>query len=366
MLSSPTNATHLGHVLATDDPQKMKVLMSIGPFFMLLAVTWMFYFSRKDLFPDKSVAYIALAGFTFSVTSVSMHTLNKAAVSFTHQPATITCIQMLVALVVLLGMHWREVRAADRKQMLSWCLVPVVYAAMLNSSLFGFEYLSLTLVTVFRNLAPLVTMAVERVVMPPEHQPKVTFPIVGAILTMILGALVFSWTETAFSWFGVGLIVLNTVMAIADRVIQRRLLVQECKDLPLSACMVINNSLGMLPTILMAVLTHEIQGFEESATNWRDPGVIVLIIMSGFMGLFIGLAGLMCQKAMTATSFQVLQNMSKVVVVGMGVTIFGDKINDPIRFFGIFLSLAGSMAYGYARTVESKAELSPLVKKNTL
>merc|ERR1712129_643841 len=130
---------------------------------------------------------------------------------------------------------------------MKWCLVPAAYAAMLNSSLLGYEYLSLTLVTVFR------------------------------------------------------------------------LLVAECKDLPINACMVLNNGLGIIPTLFLAYATSEVATFEESAANWRDPGIIVLVIMSGFMGLFIGLSGLMCQKAMSATSFQVLQNMSKVVVVAMGV-----------------------------------------------
>jgi drug/metabolite transporter (DMT)-like permease len=240
---------------------------------------------------------------------------------------------------------------------------------MLNSSLFGYQYLSLTLVTVFRNLAPLVTMAVEKCIMAPEHQPKATFPVVASMLVMIVGAILFSWTEDAFSWIGLGLIVVNTFLAIFDRVLQRRLLVQECKDLPLPVCMIINNSLGILPTICVAWASNEVAGFQEPATiaNWSDPGILVLVLMSGFMGLFIGLSGLMCQKAMTATSFQVLQNMSKVVVVTLGVYIFGDKMNSPGRLIGMFLSLAGSLAYGYARTLEAaetkKAEESlPLVR----
>jgi len=251
---------------------------------------------------------------------------------------------------------------------MKWCLVPAAYAAMLNSSLLGYEYLSLTLVTVFRNLAPLLTMAVEGVIMPPEHRPKVSAPIVGALFIMVVGAALFSWAETAFSWFGVGLVALNTILAITDRVLQRRLLVAECKDLPINACMVLNNGLGIIPTLFLAYATSEVATFEESAANWRDPGIIVLVIMSGFMGLFIGLSGLMCQKAMSATSFQVLQNMSKVVVVPMGVGIFGDKMNDPSRIFGMLLSLGGSMAYGYARTMEDpeaakKATLKALMKE---
>lgn len=120
--------------------------------------------------------------------------------------------------------------------------------------------------------------------------------------------------------------------------------------------MTVNNSLGVIPTFILAFATGEFQGFGKNAANWTDPGVILLLIMSGFMGLGIGLFGLMCQKAMTATSFQVLQNASKVVVVSMGVGIFGDKIDSPARIMGILLSLVGSAAYGYARSLEHAAK----------
>jgi len=343
-------------LLSHDSPEKTETLETVVPFFTVLAAVWLLYMWRRDLFIDKSVAYIALAGFTFSVCSVSMTMLNKAVVSFTHMPSTVTGIQMLVAMAVLVCGNVGELRKADRGQMLRWCLVPIAYSAMLNTSLIGYQYLSLTLVTVFRNLAPLVTMCVEGVIMPPEHRPTVTLPIVVSILVMIAGALLFSWTETAFSWIGLGLVAANTCIAIGDRVLQRRLLVKECKDLAFPVCMIIANSLGLIPTLFLAWAQGEFQQFQQSKDNWMDPGVIVLVIMSAFMGLFIGLAGLMCQKAMSASSFQVMQNMSKVVVVFIGVEIFGDKMAGASRMFGMFLSLAGSAAYGYTRSLESAAK----------
>lgn len=332
-----------------DDPQKHRALKACGPLFVVLFLVWLCYYTRKDLFPEKGSSYVVLAGLSFSVTSISMHTLNKVCVSLTSAPGTVTITQMLIAVVAIMAVQYREVLAANRQQMLRWCWVPLVYAAMLNSSLFGYEYLSLCLVTVFRNLAPLVTMAVERLIMPPEHQPQVTGPILMALLSMVAGAILFSYSETKFSWLGLGLVVLNCLIAIFDRLLQRRLLVLECKDLPLSACMAINNTVGILPSILVTCLLHEYSGYAKNNAVWSDPAVIVLLIMSGLMGLGIGFFGLMCQKAMTATSFQVLQNMSKVAVVFMGVSVFGDKVDSPARIGGMILSLAGSLIYGLIR-----------------
>lgn len=366
-LAVPHDAHHAGSaevvILDVHDPKKMGVLMSMGPLFAMLFAAWTLYYIRKDMFAEKSVAYIVLAGFSFSVTSVSMHTLNKACVSFTGAPSTVTILQMFIAVVAILVVQGKEVFAAKREQLIRWCIVPVVYAAMLNSSLFGFQYVSLTMLTVFRNLAPLVTMMVEGIIMPPEHRPVVTLSIVSGLVVMIIGALLFTWGDASFSWTGLGIVLLNTIVAIFDRVLQRRLLVKECQDLPLSACMVVNNTLGVLPSVLLIFLTGESAGYAKSAVNWADPGVLTLILMSGFMGLGIGFFGLMCQKAMTATSFQVLQNMSKVVVVSVGIGLFGDKVDSPQRMIGIFLSLAGSAAYGVARSREpqnTKGELHKL------
>jgi drug/metabolite transporter (DMT)-like permease len=317
------------------------------------------------MFPEKSVAYIALAGFSFSVTSVSMHTLNKVVVAFTDAPSTVTLVQMMIALVCFMAVYHREVLEADKKQMMKWCVVPVIYAAMLNSSLLGYQYLTLTLVTLLRNCAPCLTMVIEQFTMPPEHRPKFTLPVVASLATIVLGAVMFGYTQESFPMIGLIIIIVNTLVAILDRVVQRRLLVQECKNLPLQACMVINNSLGMIPTLALAFAHNEFSIVRAHEANWTDPGIVLLLVMSGFMGLGIGIFGLMCQKAMSATSFQVLQNFSKVGVVGVGVALYGDKIDSPARICGLLLSLGGSAAYGYAKSLEmptakSKGELEPL------
>jgi len=339
-------------VLSKDDPVKLASLMTIGPLFLILAVVWSFYLLKKDMFPENSVAYIVLVGFSFDVTSISMHTLNKVCVSFTQAPAIVTVAQMMVALICFMLVYHREVLQADRSQMLRWCVVPIFYSSMLISSLFGYQTLSLTLVQLLRNCAPLLTMCIEQFTMPPEHRPKFTVPVVGALFMTIVGSVMYSCTLEAFSFMGLGIVMLNTILAILDRVVQRRLLVEECKDLPLQACMVINNSLGMLPTFAMAFLTHEFSLVDGHKANWTDPGIIALLIMSGFMGLGIGIFGLMCQKAMSATSFQVLQNCAKVAVVGIGMNLFGDQVPNLIGAMGLFLSLGGSAFYGYARTLE--------------
>jgi len=310
-------------------------------------------FAKKDLFKSEGVLYLLLVGTSYCATSISVSILNKACVSLTGAPSVLTAIQMAFAVAATLASKWKEVFGADRNQMLCWCIVPVFYAGMLNSSLFAYKYISLSLMIVFRNLAPLVTMLVESFVMDAQHAPKVTLPAVLAIMMMVMGALLSTIGQSDASWIGLAVVLLNTLLAITDRLIQRRLLVSECTDLPLSTCMVLNNSLGMIPTLAIAMATNEVQTIPAHHTAWTDPATLSLISLSGLMGLGIGFYGLMCQKAMTATSFQVLQNLAKVVLVFAGVFVFGDDMSTHTLQGGMVLSIIGSAAYGLARASEA-------------
>jgi len=353
-LSSTTTMMSAAVLQAFEEHEKLGTLKTVMPLAIFLAMAWSFYYAKKELFPTEGVLYVILVSASFSATSISMHTLNKACVGLTGASSTLTTVQMAVAVIVTLALSGKEVWGADRKKLLRWCIVPIFYAGMLNSSLLGYKYLSLSLVTVFRNLSPMVTMTVEGFLMEAEHRPKVTLNVVLSLLMMAAGALLFTTGQGESTWFGLVIITLNTLLAIGDRCVQRRLLVSECKDLPLSACMTLNNALGMLPTFMMAMALHEPATFSSHKDAWTDPATLLLIGLSGLMGMGIGFYGLMCQKAMTATSFQVLQNMSKVCVVGVGVVVFGDRMDSPTRLGGMALSLLGSAAYGLARAAEAK------------
>jgi multidrug transporter EmrE-like cation transporter len=337
------------------EDQKMGSLMTIVPVIIILAAAWATYYSNPKLFPTEGYAYLVLIASSFAATSISMNMLNKVCVAMTAAPSTLTTIQMAFTVAVTMAFSGREVLQADRRKAFRWMIVPVMYAGMLNSSLLGYKYLTLSLVTVFRNLAPLLTMCVEGLVMEPEHRPTVTLPMVASLLMMVAGAVVYSQGLVGATWVGLVMVVLNTVLALGDRLLQRRLLVSECKDLPLSACMTINNTFGMLPTFAMAFAMHEMDGYQAHSASWTDPKAMLLVGLSACMGMGIGFFGLMVQKVMTATSFQVLQNVSKAGVVAVGVGVFGDKLDSPARVIGMALSLFGSACYGYAKTMESMA-----------
>merc|ERR1719277_1068041 len=101
----------------------------------------------------------------------------------------------------------------------------------------------------------------------------------------------------SISLVGVGFAFLNMFLAVTDRLIQRRLLTTECKDLSSSVCTILNNFFGMLPTLLLAGLTGQFghAAAPENRAKWMEAHVMVLLVLSGLVGTGISILGLECQ-----------------------------------------------------------------------
>merc|ERR1719198_1026818 len=182
--------------------------------------------------------------------------------------------------------------------------------------------------------------------MPPEKRPVLSKMVVASILIMLIGAVTYGGGLKDFSMVGVLLAVLNLVLAVTERNTSRRLLIEECQGIPLEVCTLVNNALGLFPSLVLAFATAETTKVSEHAAAWTDPKVWVLLLLSGAIGLGIGYFGFAVQKLISATSFLVLQNVSKVAVVLMGIVFFQDPIKSPFAMAGLALSLGGSYLYG--------------------
>merc|ERR1719387_717271 len=132
-----------------------------------------------------------------------------------------------------------------------------MFAAMLISSFYTYQFISLSLLTVVRNLAPLVSLTAESIIMPPEKRPVLDKMVVISILVMLAGAVTYAGGLKDFSVVGVLFAVLNLCLAVVERTTSRRLLVEECQGLPLEVCTMVNNAVGLLPTLALAFITSE-------------------------------------------------------------------------------------------------------------
>ena len=61
------------------------------------------------------------------------------------------------------ALSWRTIRIGSLRDALRWgCTVPFLFSAMLGSSMLAMKHNTLGTVSVFRNVAPLATLIVER------------------------------------------------------------------------------------------------------------------------------------------------------------------------------------------------------------
>ena len=95
-------------------------------------------------------------------------------------------IQMLFTVVTTLAC-WRTVRIGSVRDAIRWGgTVPLLFSAMLVSSMIAMERNTLGTVAVFRNLAPLFTLCIERLFRVPM---RVSLATVASLLTIVSGVM---------------------------------------------------------------------------------------------------------------------------------------------------------------------------------
>lgn len=357
-LGSAVGASALNSVSTT---HRIFELCSI--FLLPLSVGWVFHWVLKKRGSSFAESWhMLLLCWSWMACSIGMHTLNKELVTILKAPSIITVIQMAMAALAMFALNTRVVVDAFSvypQQARQWLVVPVIFSGILLSSFFTYTHVTLCVMTIVRNLGPLVALPIEFLVMPGGKQPFVSMESLAAMFTMLAGAVVYAAVAPSISLVGIAFAVLNLVIAVIDRTVHRRLLAHDCKDLKLEFCTFTNNFVGMLPALGVAFLTKELHGLETK--DWLRFDVLVLLLLSGVVGLGISYVGLAVQKIISATSFLVMQNISKVFVVSIGIGLFGDPIKSHLIVLGLFLSLAGSFWYGKAQLANKPTEKMPLL-----
>merc|ERR1719420_2141414 len=172
-----------------------------------------------------------------------------------------------------------------------------------------------------------------------------------ALMVMLAGAFLYGGAVT-LSWLGLAFALFNMVLAIADRVAQRKLLTTSCKDLSTETCVLLNNLLGCVPTALMGHQLGEVQHFNSAL--WFHSSATALLLLSGIIGSGICYFAIAVQREISATSFMVLQNTARMCVVVAGIVIFGDSIDSVSKINGLILSFGGAIWYGKSQMLANE------------
>eukprot|EP00326_Haptolina_ericina_P000095 CAMPEP_0181217344 /NCGR_PEP_ID=MMETSP1096-20121128/27099_1 /TAXON_ID=156174 ORGANISM="Chrysochromulina ericina, Strain CCMP281" /NCGR_SAMPLE_ID=MMETSP1096 /ASSEMBLY_ACC=CAM_ASM_000453 /LENGTH=366 /DNA_ID=CAMNT_0023309465 /DNA_START=48 /DNA_END=1148 /DNA_ORIENTATION=- len=345
------------------------------------------------------------------VSSAGMSVFNKLAVQALDLPISLVLIQMLFT-VASIAVRPNSVHIGSMRDALRWGLsVPMLFAAMLVSSMVAMQYNSLGTIVIFRNIAPLFTLAIESMFRIPM---QVTRDTIASLVTIVLGVALYHYSTLAMSAIGLAAICLNMAFAVLERLMQRHLMAQAPVDISKPGMMLLNNLFGLIPCSVLVLTYQEVPRWPSVVTH-LSVGKWLLITASCVNGLAISYAvpqrcpcystrifclcfarltsfhqtkispkshfahfsspprcanlfrhtavfvppmvnvaclfrvqGLRVQQLVTATTFMVLTNVNKFVVIFFGVVALHDPLTARAAF-GVLLAMGGGVWYAQAR-----------------
>jgi len=300
--------------------------------------------------------------------SIGMMVFNKLAVMAFPPACTLVAMQMAFCVLAMLVFCRRSLHVGSMRDVLKWCFVVPLYAGMLLTSILALKHAPMTLVVTFRALSPLVSLCIERFYPAPI---RVSPGMVSAIGVMLLGTALYISEMPSSDWSGVEWAVANIFFAVGDRLLQRLLLAKDqCPvDMSKTAITLVNNLSGGLLMIVAAWLHGEL-GEATAALKQMDIMGGMVVATSCVVGVGISYTGIWAQSLISATSFLVLVNVNKFVIILLEVLAIHKKPLGPRQILGALLSIAGGAAYGKVRELleveqQGKArnsERQPLVK----
>jgi len=328
----------------------------------LLGTPFVLYLLRTDMLKQPSLMVILVVGALYIFASLAMNVLNKKAAQAFEGTCLLVIIQMLVSVVVIICMEFDKMKLDKWADFLKWLVVPFAFAGMLGTSMFAFKEASLTTILIMRNILPILTFGFEKALF---NQPEsMCWKVVLSLVVTLAGSMLYGFVDISATTLGKMLILVNCGFTIVDRLVQAHLL-KGNKDfsISISMCMLLNNALGIVPMLALAVATGEIAHWRHSLTS-ADRSTWFLVVMSGLCGASLGYVGLRTQQLVSGTTVLVMQNFNKLLIISIGMGIFHEHLT-PLSLVGCLISFLGCFVYGFMRLpseVKSKGKLTAAAK----
>ena len=231
----------------------------------------------------------------------------------------------------------------DPQVAMKWLPVDICFVLMLSTSFVAMRFLSVPMITVFKQLANLLTVAGEFYF----FQKSVTAGVLLAFAVMILGAVLAALNDLDFSFAGYVWQAANCV-ATSTYVLYLKHATQTI-DVSKFGLVFYNNLLS-LPLLLAIAFAHGEFGVLVDA---RDRGAINLNFFlvnafAGTLGMFLNVASVWCVSATSATTYAVVGALNKVPSTFLGWLLFQTIITKKMGIY-IAVSLAGGFIYSYEK-----------------
>lgn len=278
--------------------------------------------------------------------SIGMNLLNKEAATTFKATFLLVIIQMVFASVVILLMEFRKMSCTQWRDILKWSVVPIAFAGMLATSMWAMREASLPAVLILKNFLPIVSFAAEKALF--DTPLSVTASMLFSLLLTFAGTVLYGFADASVTNWGKLLVVVNCGFTLADRLVQTYYL-KLSKDFTLSVplCMLLNNTLGVVPILALAFASGEMPQWAAVVAQANSATWLWVVLSSG-CGACLGYVGLKTQQLVSGTTVLVLQNFNKVLLLAASTAVLGDSM-PPLSWLGCAISICSCCWYSALR-----------------
>lgn len=295
--------------------------------------------------PTSKSAFIS-AVMQFCISSVGMMLGNKLAVDALPLPCTLVIIQA-VGTLLLLAFFRSSLDRIKPDIAVQWLPIAVLFTLMLYTSLKSFVYVSVSTVLIFRNVGAIITTVVEYFV----RGEVVNTEIVLSELTIVLGAVMYGWGSASFSWIGFFWIMVNVCAQVAYGVLVKHRMDKkpQFKEMSKFTMSLYNNTLA-IPMLMVVLLLQSEQFVVLERIEAVTPVGWGWIAVTCILGFMISTSGFGLQKLVSATTFLVINNVTKFLNIFLGLMFLQDKIVGLLDGSGCVIAILAGFWYSNAQS----------------
>eukprot|EP01038_Epipyxis_sp_PR26KG_P008599 gene8599-11619_t len=222
----------------------------------------------------------------------------------------------------------------------AWLPLNIIFIGMLSSGFVSLVYNSVPMVTIFKNLTNLVTVAGDWYLFG-EHVSWLT---IVSIVVMTFGAVMSGANDLEFTLVGYSWMALNCIFTSSYTLYMR--FASTNINLPKFGMVFYNNVLSAAILFPFCVYKGEFQVLNDPQIMTSQ--FIILNVLAGLIGFYLNFASLWCVASTSATTYAIVGSLNKVPITVLGFILFQVKMTERGIVF-VTLATLGGFLYAYAK-----------------
>eukprot|EP00042_Codosiga_hollandica_P024491 m.103348 g.103348 ORF g.103348 m.103348 type:complete len:323 (-) comp51568_c0_seq1:166-1134(-) len=293
----------------------------------------------------------AMATGAYSLASMLMIYSNKwiLAVFQFQQAGILLIIQGLLAVIILkllaVKFAFIDLQPLQRDRIVLWMPVTVLFAVMLFSGSKTLAYLSIPIVTVFKNMTNLLIAYGDWA----WFGQTISRGVIISFLMMIIGSILSGFTDLEFNIYGYLWMAVNCFSQAGYALYMKR--ASKATMLSEWGSAYYNNFLSVPVLAVVCFLNNEfatVTQFPLLTDNW----FLGAVAFSGVIGTGLSLSVFWLVNVTSPTTYSMIGALNKIPITIISVFVFSTVLT-PQSIFSIGVGLASGIVYTYTKYLET-------------